>query len=51
MKPSEGRFYIDGIDISSIGVYDLRSRITIIPQDPTLFTGKFHFFLKKEKDI
>ncbi|CAI2162126.1 5755_t:CDS:10 [Funneliformis geosporum] len=39
MEPCEGKIYIDGIDISSIGVYDLRSRITIIPQDPILFTG------------
>ncbi|CAG8551433.1 7291_t:CDS:10 [Funneliformis mosseae] len=39
MEPYEGKIYIDGIDISSIGVYDLRSRITIIPQDPILFTG------------
>ncbi|PWN45185.1 hypothetical protein IE81DRAFT_344880 [Ceraceosorus guamensis] len=30
---------IDGIDVSAIGLRDLRSRLTIIPQDPTLFTG------------
>ncbi|KAJ7715183.1 hypothetical protein B0H16DRAFT_1678542 [Mycena metata] len=30
---------IDGIDISKIGIYDLRSRITFIPQDATLFSG------------
>lgn len=41
MEESEGKIYIDGIDISTIGVYDIRSRITIIPQDPILFTGKF----------
>jgi ABC-type multidrug transport system fused ATPase/permease subunit len=40
MEQSEGKIYIDGIDISTIGVYDIRSRITIIPQDPILFTGK-----------
>ncbi|PKC06558.1 hypothetical protein RhiirA5_482489 [Rhizophagus irregularis] len=39
MEESEGKIYIDGIDISTIGVYDIRSRITIIPQDPILFTG------------
>ncbi|KAJ3251482.1 hypothetical protein HK103_002386 [Boothiomyces macroporosus] len=36
---SGGSITIDGIDISSIGLYDLRSRLTIIPQDPVLFTG------------
>ncbi|KAJ1567639.1 hypothetical protein HK096_009230 [Nowakowskiella sp. JEL0078] len=35
----QGSITIDGIDISSIGLHDLRSRITIIPQDPVLFSG------------
>ncbi|CAG8435018.1 7255_t:CDS:10 [Diversispora eburnea] len=39
IEPSEGKIFIDGIDVSTIGVEDLRSRITIIPQDPILFTG------------
>ncbi|GBC03173.1 hypothetical protein RclHR1_00500021 [Rhizophagus clarus] len=39
VEPSHGKISIDGIDISSIGVEDLRSRITIIPQDPILFSG------------
>lgn len=34
-----GQIKIDNIDISSIGLDDLRSRISIIPQDPVLFTG------------
>ncbi|OBZ77340.1 ATP-dependent bile acid permease [Grifola frondosa] len=39
VDPSEGRILIDGIDISTIGLHDLRSRITFIPQDATLFSG------------
>ncbi|KAJ2847340.1 Transporter of the ATP-binding cassette (ABC) [Coemansia brasiliensis] len=39
MEASAGRIVIDGIDIAQIGVGDLRSRLTIIPQDPVLFTG------------
>ncbi|KAI0649819.1 multidrug resistance-associated ABC transporter [Trametes meyenii] len=37
--PAQGRVIIDGVDISSIGVHDLRSRITFIPQDAALFSG------------
>ncbi|KAL7625449.1 ATP-binding cassette transporter yor1 [Parahypoxylon ruwenzoriense] len=36
---SGGHIYIDGLDISTVGLYDLRSRLAIIPQDPTLFRG------------
>ncbi|XP_056148222.1 canalicular multispecific organic anion transporter 1 [Lampris incognitus] len=39
IEASNGRILIDGIDISTIGLHDLRSRLTIIPQDPVLFSG------------
>ncbi|KAJ7794752.1 hypothetical protein B0H14DRAFT_3888596 [Mycena olivaceomarginata] len=39
VDPSSGRILIDGIDISKIGIHDLRSRVTFIPQDATLFSG------------
>ncbi|KAG0031446.1 hypothetical protein BGZ81_001224 [Podila clonocystis] len=39
MEAAEGSIAIDGIDISTLGLAELRSRLTIIPQDPFLFGG------------
>ncbi|KAJ0033820.1 hypothetical protein NQD34_000927 [Periophthalmus magnuspinnatus] len=39
LEAANGRICIDGTDISLIGLHDLRSRLTIIPQDPVLFSG------------
>lgn len=36
---SSGRITIDDVDISTLGLKDLRSSIAIIPQDPVLFSG------------
>jgi ABC-type multidrug transport system fused ATPase/permease subunit len=39
VEPESGRVIIDDIDTGTIGLEDLRSRLAIIPQEPTLFTG------------
>lgn len=39
IEAAKGSIYIDGVDISSLRLFDLRSRLTIIPQDPVLFAG------------
>ncbi|KAK4096246.1 P-loop containing nucleoside triphosphate hydrolase protein [Parathielavia hyrcaniae] len=39
IEARSGQIRIDGIDISSIRLEDLRSRLAVIPQDPVLFSG------------
>ncbi|XP_074870252.1 ATP-binding cassette sub-family C member 3 isoform X2 [Carettochelys insculpta] len=39
LEAANGEIRIDGVRISEIGLHDLRSKITIIPQDPVLFSG------------
>ena len=35
----EGRIEIDGVETGEVGLHDLRSKISIIPQEPFLFSG------------
>ena len=56
LEAQAGTIVIDGIDIGSIGLQDLRQAITIVPQDPTLFTGTIRsnldpFSLYTDEDI
>ncbi|KAI5960459.1 YBT1 [Candida pseudojiufengensis] len=39
LDPESGSIKIDNVDITTIGLKNLRQAITIIPQDPTLFAG------------
>ncbi|CCK72352.1 ATP-binding cassette bilirubin transporter BPT1 KNAG_0J02730 [Huiozyma naganishii CBS 8797] len=57
LEPIEGTIIIDGMDISKIGISDLRSHLAIIPQDAQAFEGTvrsnldpFNMFSDKELD-
>ncbi|CAO2644872.1 ATP-binding cassette sub-family C member 3 [Lemmus lemmus] len=39
LEAAEGEICIDGLNVARIGLHDLRSQLTIIPQDPILFSG------------
>merc|ERR1719188_672221 len=45
IEPTGGHIIIDGINISTLGLHTLRFCLTIIPQDPVLFTGELRFNL------
>ncbi|XP_067673483.1 multidrug resistance-associated protein 1-like isoform X3 [Haliotis asinina] len=45
IESAGGSISIDGVDISKIGLHDLRSKLTIIPQDPVLFSGSLRMNL------
>ncbi|RUS73383.1 hypothetical protein EGW08_018861 [Elysia chlorotica] len=39
VEAASGRILIDEVDIGMLGLHDLRSKITILPQDPVMFAG------------
>ena len=36
---------IDGVDISKVGLHDLRPRMSVVPQTPFLFSGSMRLNL------
>ncbi|XP_014222082.1 multidrug resistance-associated protein 1 isoform X9 [Trichogramma pretiosum] len=45
IEAADGKILIDNVDISNLGLHTLRSRLTIIPQDPVLFSGSLRLNL------
>lgn len=50
IEPRTGKINLDHVDISKIGLHDLRSKMTIIPQDPVLFAGTLRWNLDPCED-
>lgn len=44
LEAAGGKILIDGVDVATIGLHDLRSIVSIIPQDPQLFEGSLRSF-------
>ncbi|KFQ70893.1 Multidrug resistance-associated protein 1, partial [Phaethon lepturus] len=45
VEAAEGAILIDGLDIAQLGLHDLRTKITVVPQDPVLFSGSLRMNL------
>lgn len=45
VEAAGGKIVIDGEDIAKMGLHDLRKKLTIIPQDPVLFSGSLRMNL------
>ena len=39
LEAEEGRISVGGVDISKLGLYKLRTKMSVIPQTPVLFSG------------
>uniref|UniRef100_A0A671NJH7 Multidrug resistance-associated protein 1 n=1 Tax=Sinocyclocheilus anshuiensis TaxID=1608454 RepID=A0A671NJH7_9TELE len=45
IEAAQGEICVDAVNIAELGLHELRSRITIIPQDPVLFSGSLRMNL------
>eukprot|EP00932_Pfiesteria_piscicida_P023044 SRR837773.9781.p1 GENE.SRR837773.9781~~SRR837773.9781.p1 ORF type:complete len:635 (-),score=114.66 SRR837773.9781:151-2055(-) len=45
VDPTDGQILIDGLDTNTLGLHRVRRSITVLPQDPVLFSGDLRFNL------
>lgn len=51
VEVAKGRILLDGVDIAQVPIKELRKRITVIPQEPTLFTGTLRSNLDPDENF
>ena len=51
LEPNFGTIKIDGVDISKVGLADLRDNITVIPQDAAIFENTLRFNLDPDEKV
>ncbi|KAI2474194.1 ATP binding cassette (ABC) transporter subfamily C member [Diabrotica virgifera virgifera] len=45
LAPTKGSIFVDGVDTKNLGLTDLRKKISIIPQEPVLFSATLRYNL------
>lgn len=50
LEASAGSIHIDGLDVSKLKLVPLRARLSIIPQDPVLFSGTIRYNLDPHEE-
>jgi ATP-binding cassette subfamily C (CFTR/MRP) protein 1 len=45
IEPTKGQIFIDGTNTTQLGLHTIRGKLTVIPQDPVLFSGSIRFNL------
>ncbi|OQS03052.1 ATP-binding Cassette (ABC) Superfamily [Thraustotheca clavata] len=50
VEAASGRILIDGVDLATVDLHTMRSRLTIIPQDPVLFSGSLRFNIDPSRE-
>jgi len=51
VEAASGSIFLDGVDIATVGIRDLRKKLAVVPQEPTLFAGTIRTNLDAEDSL